>query len=366
MDSLENHPKPMDEDEEAFSFAMRLASSSLPPMVLKAILELDVLEIIAKEGPGAQLSPLEIVAQLPTQNPDAPVMLDRMLQLLASYLVLTCSVKTLPNGQVNQKQYGLAPVCKYLVRNEDGVSFASYLLTCQDKTYIDVQYYLKDSVLEGGLAFEKCYGEEAFGFFGKDPKINDLYNRAMVEHSTLVMNKILKTYKGFEGLNVLVDVGGGVGGVLKLITSKYPTIKGINYDLLHVIERAPLILGVEHDGGDMFSSVPKGDAHFMKSILHDWSDELCLKLLKNCYEALPSHGKVIVVETNLPEVIETNHHTQAISQFDVLMMLHHGGKERTLREFEILANGAGFADFKLVSQIYSYSIMEFYKSNSHS
>lgn len=49
----------------------------------------------------------------------------------------------------------------------------------------------------------------------------------------------------------------------------------------------------------MFESVPKGDAIFMKWILHNWSDDLCIKLLKNCYDAIPSDGKVIVVEVGM-------------------------------------------------------------------
>ncbi|KAF3943053.1 hypothetical protein CMV_030352 [Castanea mollissima] len=41
----------------------------------------------------------------------------------------------------------------------------------------------------------------------------------------------------------------------------------------------------------MFHNVPKGDAIIIKYILHDWSDEDCMKLLRNCYEALPNNGK---------------------------------------------------------------------------
>ena len=53
------------------------------------------------------------------------------------------------------------------------------------------------------------------------------------------MKKILKLYKGFEHFKQLVDVGGGLGVNLNLITSLYPHIKGINFDLPHVIEDAP-------------------------------------------------------------------------------------------------------------------------------
>ncbi|KAF3327814.1 S-adenosyl-L-methionine:O-methyltransferase [Carex littledalei] len=137
--------------------------------------------------------------------------------------------------------------------------------------------------------------------------------------------------------HTLVDVGGGVGVILSMITSKYPKIKGINFDLP---QRAVLIalctqilpryvhyshlsfsikkqrkvhydvmsvmvsgrIGVEHVGGDMFASIPIGDAIciMMKWILHDWSDEHCQNILKNCYKALPENGKVIILDCIVP------------------------------------------------------------------
>jgi len=58
------------------------------------------------------------------------------------------------------------------------------------------------------------------------------------------MKKILETYKGFEGLETVVDVGGGTGAVLSMIVAKYPSMKGINFDLPHVIEDAPPLPGI--------------------------------------------------------------------------------------------------------------------------
>ncbi|KAH0664792.1 hypothetical protein KY285_025998 [Solanum tuberosum] len=48
------------------------------------------------------------------------------------------------------------------------------------------------------------------------------------------------------------------------IVSKYPHIKGVTFDLPHVIKDAPVYPGVEHVAGDMFQSVPQGDVIFMK------------------------------------------------------------------------------------------------------
>ena len=102
---------------------------------------------------------------------------------------------------------------------------------------------MKDAVLDGGIAFNKAHGKAVFEYIGTDPRFNKVFNNAMSNHSTIIMKRILETYKGFEGLSTLVDVGGGTGAILNMIISKYPKIKGINFDLPHVIADAP-----EYDG----------------------------------------------------------------------------------------------------------------------
>uniref|UniRef100_P0DXJ9 O-methyltransferase 1 n=1 Tax=Lophophora williamsii TaxID=130138 RepID=OMT1_LOPWI len=350
-------------EDEACSFAMTITSGSVPPMVLKAVIELDVLEIIKRAGPGAHLSPAEIAAQLPTTNPGAAAMLDRMLRLLASYDVLSYSLHTLPDGRV-ERLYGLAPVCQFLTNNEDGVTLSALSLMNQDKVLMESWYHLKDAVLDGGIPFNKAYGMTAFEYHGTDPRFNKVFNNGMSNHSTITMKKLLENYKGFEGVSTLVDVGGGTGATLNMIISKHPTIKGINFDLPHVIEDAPTYPGVEHIGGDMFVSVPKGDAIFMKWICHDWSDEHCLRFLKNCYAALADHGKVIVCEYILPVAPETNHAARTVFHVDAIMLAHNpGGKERTEQEFESLAKGAGFEGFRVACSAYGTKVMEFLKKN---
>lgn len=227
------------DEEEAQLFAMQLASASVLPMVLKTAIELDLLEIIGRGGEGALLSPSQIASQLSgLKNPEAHVMLDRMLRLLASYSILTCSLDPLPDGSV-QRLYGLAPVSKFLIKNHDGVSIAPLCLMNQDKVLMESWYHLKDAVLEGGIPFNRAYGMSAFEYHGTDPRFNKVFNKGMSDHSTITMKKILETYKGFEGLNSVVDVGGGTGAVLNMIVSKYPSIRGINFDLPHVIQDAP-------------------------------------------------------------------------------------------------------------------------------
>ncbi|CAL0318008.1 unnamed protein product [Lupinus luteus] len=327
---------------------MQLVNSSVLSMAMQSAIELGVFDIINKAGVGAKLSAKDIAEEFSCKNPDAAIMLDRVLRLLANHSIVDCIVIDDENGPPPhlQRLYSMAPVTKYFVCNGGGGSLGPLLLLTQDK-----------AILESWV-----HGKHVFQYANLDSNFNQLFNIAMINRATLLMNKILESYKGFEHFNKLIDVGGGLGVTLNIITSKYPHIKGINFDLPQVIERASPYPGVEHVGGNMFKNVPQGDAILIKCVLHDWSDEDCLKVLKNCYAAIPENGKVIVVEGVLPFEPETTDAVKSISQFDVLMMTTNpGGKERSEYEFMTLAKGAGFSGITYKCFVYDVWVMEFYK-----
>ncbi|GAB4861514.1 Cathecol O-methyltransferase 1 [Ancistrocladus abbreviatus] len=231
-----------------------------------------------------------------------------------------------------------------------------------DKVFLESWGKLKDAVLEGGIPFNKAHGAHLFEYPSLDSRFNQVFNSAMFNHTTVIMKRIVESYKGFENVKQLVDVGGGLGHSLNIILSKYPNIKGINFDLPHVVQNASPRFGVEHISGDMFESVPSGDTIFLKWILHDWSDDRCIKLLKNCYSALPNNGKLIVVEVVVPEELAMNTGTKAISLIDLIMMTQTPrGKERTQKEFQIMANAAGFTCIKFVCKACNFWVMEIFK-----
>lgn len=98
--------------------------------------------------------------------------------------------------------------------------------------------------MEGGTPFNRVHGRHLYEYAGSDPRLNDVFNKAMSNITIIIMKRILEFYEGFEHINRLVDVGGGLGINLKLITSKYPHIQGVNFDLPHVLEHAPTYAGI--------------------------------------------------------------------------------------------------------------------------
>ncbi|KAK8502708.1 hypothetical protein V6N13_046828 [Hibiscus sabdariffa] len=353
-----------EEDKEAQHHAMQLISSSVVPMALQAAIELGVLEIIQRAGPDAMLSPSQIASQLPCQsNPKAPTVLDRILRLLASHSILTFSLVTnLKDGQV-ERLYGLAPVAKYFIRSPSGGSLSPLLDLYQDKVTLDSWYKLKDAVLEGENPFTKTHGMTVHEYLRNDARFEDIFKVAMIDYNKLFVEEMLQSYQGFDGLNSLVDVGGGNGFILHSIVSKYPSIKGINFDLPHIIEKSPSYPGIENVAGDVFKSVPKGDAIFTKWLLQHFDDKKLVELLKNCYEALPASGKVIAVQTVIPEGPDANPSYRSVYQFDVnTLSMNEGAKERTEKEYESLAKEAGFSRFRVACCILGFSVMEFCKN----
>ncbi|KAK2399884.1 isoliquiritigenin 2'-O-methyltransferase [Trifolium repens] len=183
----------------------------------------------------------------------------------------------------------------------------------------------------------------------------------MAHSGSLEMKRVLTLYKGFEEVSTLVDVGGGLGETLKVIISQYPSIKGINFDLQQAVRDAPSYS--EHVGGDMFESVPTGDAILLKLVCHNWGDEECMKFLKNCHKALPKHGKVIILDYIIPEVPNPSNMSKHVCDIDNLMFLVTTGKERTKKEFESLCKKSGFSKFYVACSEFSAmsGVMEFYK-----
>lgn len=103
---------------------------------------------------------------------------------------------------------------------------------------------LQNCVLEGGIPFDKVHGANTFEVPAVNERFNEIFNKSMVHHSTIVIKEVLNHYHEFDNLKRVVDVGGGLGVTINMIVSKYPHIQGVNYDLPHVIKHAPFYPGM--------------------------------------------------------------------------------------------------------------------------
>lgn len=113
--------------------------------------------------------------------------------------------------------------------------------------------------------FDVAHGGDIWRYSATNPGHSQLINEAMACDARLVVPAMIRGCpEVFDGLSTLVDVGGGTGTTLQVLVKAFPWLRGINFDLPHVVSVAAEFTGVEHVGGDMFEGVPEADAVFLK------------------------------------------------------------------------------------------------------
>ena len=96
--------------------------------------------------------------------------------------------------------------------------------------------------------------------------------------------------------------------------------------------------------GDFFSSVPAGgDVYVLKSVLHDWDDERCVAILRNCRAAMDEAARLVIVELILPERMTPSGPMLSAALLDLIMLAYAGGRERTEAEFTSCSIGRACA-----------------------
>ncbi|KAF8014115.1 hypothetical protein BT93_H0068 [Corymbia citriodora subsp. variegata] len=351
---------PKEDEEYLVAFTQAMISSV--PLVLKAVMQLGILELLSESS--AQLSPTQITSRLAIKNPDAAVTIDRMLRCLASYAFLSCTLAQDKAGRP-ERLYGVGPRSKYLVTDQ-GKNMVQWLIFILDKVSLSGWFHLKDAVIKGeGDPFKLANGASVYDYSGIDPEFNHSFNIAMKCASTQYMGKIMESYQGFENARTVVDVGGGIGECLKLILSKHPHLRGKNFDLPYVVKEGLSYPGLEHVAGSFADDpIPKGDALLVKWQFHGFGDEFGLQLLKKCCAALPVSGKVVVIDPISPEYPGTDLVTRTTFTSDMIMLgMTPGGKDRTLKEIEVMARAAGFGAMKVACRAFNMWVLELYKTS---
>lgn len=204
---------------------------------------------------------------------------------------------------------------------------------------------LQQSVKTGENAFRHTHGANVWDYRARHPDESAIFDRAMTANSRRNTEAVLAAYD-FGRFGQVVDVGGGQGGLLAAILTRYPDARGILFDQPHVVARAERLLrdvGVldrcEIVGGDFFAAVPEGgDAYVLRAILHDWEDAEATAILQTCRRAIPAAGRLLIVEW---AVAPPN--AGRDGKFgDLNMLVSPGGQERTRGEYAALFAAAGF------------------------
>jgi hypothetical protein len=223
---------------------------------------------------------------------------------------------------------------------------------------------LEHSIRTNEPAFDKVHGMSSWEYFGQHAEEARIFDQAMGGFTTMAGRAVAKAYD-FSGVKHLVDVGGSQGVLLGAILDAFPNVTATLFDLPHVIEGArakvtssPNASRIQMVGGSFLEAVPKGaDTYIVKSILHDWPDDMCVTILTKCREAMAPGGRLLVVEG----LISPAPQAMYLKLLDLLMMvMTSGGRERTESEFAGLFTRAGLKLARVVPTESPMCVIEAY------
>ena len=194
--------------------------------------------------------------------------------------------------------------------------------------------------------FVREFGMPLFEYARKNAGYGAVFNRAMTSYSALQAQWALAALatEDFTSIRTFCDVAGGHGYLACAFLEAYPDLAGIVFDLPEVIggtdrlwaSKLKIADRCQYLGGDMFKEVPAADAYLLKNILHDWSDEECVRVLTAVRRASAEGARLFAIEHVVPGP-DKPHFSKL---FDIHMMCGLTGRERTAGEHaELLAAG---------------------------
>jgi hypothetical protein len=155
----------------------------------------------------------------------------------------------------------------------------------------------------------------------------------------------------FPASGVVADLGGGGGSLILAILERYPNVRGMlverdasieaataRFQSLSLADRCELI------AADLTETVPPGaDVYMLKHVLHGYTDDKAVAILRHCRDLVPAEGSLLVIEFVLPDVV-SGPAPELVGRFmsDLNMLAVTSGRERSEREWRELLEDAGF------------------------
>jgi SAM-dependent methyltransferase len=215
-------------------------------------------------------------------------------------------------------------------------------------TWRQVWTGLADAIETGQPQAKAQLGMEYWDYCKANPQEMENFGEAMKSNNLNSQRAVLE-YIDFSDIPLVADIGGGFGHLTIDLLKKYDRLQGIILDIpelaltaqQHIANEQPdVVARSQFIGGDMFQDVPPANVYILKHIIHDWDDERCLQLLRNCYTRMKGNGRIICIDAVLPPMGNTG--SIAAKFLDVNVMVCIPGKERTLEQWQALYNAAGF------------------------
>jgi ubiquinone/menaquinone biosynthesis C-methylase UbiE len=204
---------------------------------------------------------------------------------------------------------------------------------------------LSHALRTGACAFEASMGSGLFDYLVAHPEEARLYDTA-VDAFTRLQAEELANHAVMATARTVVDVGGGRGTLLIELLQRRPQLSGILVDRPDVVATAKQRFEAAGLGGryqlcgtDFFESLPQGaDCYVIKHVVHNWSDEDVVRLLRACMRVMAPGARLLIVEALL---LPGNRRDIARYMDLEMLVLTGAGKERSKPEFRQLLSRAG-------------------------
>jgi len=218
------------------------------------------------------------------------------------------------------------------------------------------EHVLEATLREGRSQVQRALGlpsQQIFDHYGAHDSFLQLYS-ASFSFSNSAANAFVAEQVRFQENEFVLDVGGGAGGLCRAILNQQPNLNFAIYDhpnSARSIIAAQNMLRIElptvrRAYGDFFNDTHGGlhgidpdDRYakiFLGWILHDWSDEQCVAILRRCGHHLQPTGTIYILEKVITNTV-TN--SRAIL-LDFLMLSMADGQERKLDEYKAICEKA--------------------------
>jgi O-methyltransferase domain len=213
-------------------------------------------------------------------------------------------------------------------------------------------------VNNGNWQFKKDSSNNFFQDVALNPDMGRDFHAAMMCHSKYNLtpwpevyptDTVLEAAKEKPDVKLVVDIGGSKGHDLEKFLLRHPDIPAgslVLQDLPDVVKDLQINSAIAVQAYDFFTPQPIKGArvYFMHNVLHDWTDEMAIKILSNVVGAMEKGYSRLLIHESLISSVKP---LARVTTSDLTMMACLAAKERTEGEFEALIEKAGLRVVKI-------------------
>ena len=225
---------------------MRMITGAWVAQAVYVAAQLGIADVIATEGPR---SPGDLAERVDA-DPDA---LYRVLRALAGVGVFT---------ERADGTFALTPLAESLRSDVPGSLRAFAIMMGGEGVWRSWGEVLH-TVRTGEPAFDHVFGMPVFDYYAANPAAARVGAAGLSARSAGENAAIVAAYD-FSAADCVMDVGGGEGSLLRAILAAHPQLRGVLFEMPHVVDlaRAALVGAPEIDrcelvAGDFFTAIPR-------------------------------------------------------------------------------------------------------------